>query len=80
MPIPDQPDSSPLELSLEPIEDGPLDIEVIPGEPGKFHADTRSGRERRKVADRRMEIRFESDRRSGKDRRAKRSWEPGSNL
>ena len=79
MTVPDNPDSPPLELSLEPIEDGPLKIEVIPGEP-KFHADARSGKERRKVADRRMEIRFESDRRSGKDRRARRSWEPGSNL
>lgn len=79
MTVPDKPDSPPLELSLEPIEDGPLKIEVIPGEP-KFHADARSGKERRKVADRRMEIRFESDRRSGKDRRARRSWEPGSNL
>ena len=79
MTVPDKPDSPPLELSLEPIEDGPLKIEVIPGEPA-IHADSRSGKERRKVADRRMEIRFESDRRSGRDRRARRSWEPGSNL
>lgn len=62
------------------MEDGPLEIEVIPVASNKFHADARGGKERRQVADRRMEIRFESDRRSGKDRRAKRSWEPGSNL
>ena len=78
MTLPDKTHSVPLELSLEPMEDGPLQI----GAPAdaKFHADVRSGKERRQLADRRMEIRFESDRRSGKDRRSKKSWEPGSNL
>lgn len=78
MTLPDRTDSPPLELSLEPIENAPLEI----GAPAdaKFHPNVRSGKERRQLADRRMEIRFESDRRSGRDRRAKKSWEPGSNL
>lgn len=63
-------------LALEPMDDKV----TAPGAPVKFHADTRSGKERRLLADRRQEIRFQPDRRSGLDRRPKKTWEPGSNL
>jgi hypothetical protein len=78
MTIPDKADSSPLELSLEPLEGEALKITAT--DMPKFRPDGRSGKERRQTADRRTEIRFQDDRRSGKDRRAKRSWEPGNNL
>ncbi len=45
-----------------------------------FQIDSRDGKERRVLADRRKELRFSADRRSGKDRRPRRTWEPGSNL
>lgn len=51
-----------------------------PGVPAKFHADSRSGKERRLLADRRQELRFQAEHRSGLDRRPKKTWEPGSNL
>ncbi len=66
-------------LALEPMDDK-VTATNTPGAPVKFHADTRSGRDRRVVAERRQEIRFQADRRSGLDRRPKKTWEPGSNL
>lgn len=66
-------------LALEPMDDK-VTVASAPGAPVKFHADTRSGKDRRLVADRRQEIRFQADRRSGLDRRPKKTWEPGSNL
>ena len=66
-------------LALEPMRDR-VTAARAPGAPVKFHADTRSGKDRRLVADRRQEIRFQADRRSGLDRRPKKTWEPGSNL
>lgn len=69
------------ELSLEPIvEVEALKIALAPA--AQFHANTRSKTrvDRRVVADRRQDIRFESDRRSGKERRPKSSWEPGKNI
>lgn len=66
-------------LALEPMEHRAT-ADSAPGAPVKFHVDTRSGKDRRLVADRRQEIRFQADRRSGLDRRPKKTWEPGSNL
>ncbi len=66
-------------LALEPMDDKGSAASA-PGAPVKFHADTRSGKERRLLADRRQEIRFQADRRSGLDRRPKKTWDPGSNL
>ena len=40
-----------------------------------FHAETRSGTDRRKGVDRRQTIRFSVDRRSGVDRRAGTCWD-----
>lgn len=68
------------DLALEPIKE---DIApAVSGQPAAFHANTRSKTktERRVLADRRVEIRFQADRRAGKDRRPKKSWEPGSNI
>ena len=45
-----------------------------------FKVDSRSGKDRRILPDRRQVLRFQPDRRSGKDRRPRRSWEPGHNL
>lgn len=67
------------QLALEPMDDK-VTAASAPGAPVKFHADTRSGKERRLLADRRQELRFQDDRRSGLDRRPKKTWEPGSNL
>lgn len=66
-------------LALEPMDDK-VTAASAHGAPVSFHADTRSGKHRRLVADRRQEIRFQADRRSGLDRRPKKTWEPGSNL
>lgn len=67
------------QLALEPMDDK-VTAATAPGAPVKFHADTRCGKERRLLADRRQELRFQADRRSGLDRRPKKTWEPGSNL
>lgn len=40
-----------------------------------FHAETRSGQDRRRGYDRRQSIRFTADRRSHSDRRAGNSWD-----
>ena len=68
------------DLSLEPIKEDVAP--AVSGQPAPFHANTRSKTktERRVLADRRVEIRFQADRRAGKDRRPKKSWEPGSNI
>ncbi len=70
------------ELSLEPIvgdEPLALALKITPGPAAKSHSHARSKTrtDRRVVADRREEIRFETDRRSGKERRPKSSWESG---
>ena len=65
--------------ALEPLPASTPAAGVSEGR-ASFQVDTRSGKERRVLADRRQELRFGSDRRSGKDRRPRRSWEPGSNL
>lgn len=67
------------QLALEPMDDK-VTAASAPGAPVKFHADTRSGKERRQLADRRQEIRFQAERRSGLDRRPIKTWEPGNNL
>lgn len=69
-------------LSLEPPGTGPTAVADATGVGTKaqFQIDTRSGRERRVLADRRQDYRLTPDRRSGKDRRPRRSWEPGHNL
>lgn len=74
----EKPEVSFANLSLEPMHGGPL--EVVAKAPASFHPDTRSKHDRRVVADRRVELRFEPDRRSGKERRPKVSWDPGRNL
>ena len=69
------------ELSLEPVTTGQAPTaDVAPGAKAQFKVDTRSGRDRRKQADRRVEFRMTPDRRSGKDRRPRKSWELGHNL
>lgn len=65
--------------SLEPLPTEAPAASVADGR-ASFKVDTRSGKDRRLLADRRQELRFEPDRRSGKDRRPRRTWEPGSNL
>ena len=69
-------------LALEPLDAGPTALATAPvaAPKAQFTADTRSGRDRRVLADRRQEYRLTTDRRSGKDRRPRRSWEPGRNL
>lgn len=69
------------QLSLEPLRDGPTPAADLPSAAkAQFRVDTRSGRDRRKQADRRVEFRMTPDRRCGKDRRPRKSWEPGHNL
>lgn len=84
MTAPDKIELSLSELSLDGISLEPLatDAPASSAADGRasFKVDTRSGKERRVLADRRQELRFKPDRRSGKDRRPRRSWEPGSNL
>ena len=69
-------------LELEPLESdkkaapAPMNPEGV----ATFHANTRSGGDRRKSTDRREVIRFEDDRRAKKDRRPRRTWESGKNL
>lgn len=65
--------------ALEPLPNEATASAVAEGR-AKFMVDSRSGKERRVLPDRRQVLRFEPDRRSGKDRRPRRSWEPGSNL
>jgi hypothetical protein len=84
MPGPGKPELSLSDLSLDGAALEPLPAEapaagVAEGR-AQFKVDTRSGKDRRVLADRRQELRFESDRRSGKDRRPRKTWEPGSNL
>jgi hypothetical protein len=68
-------------LALEPLDAGPTPAAGAPAAPkAAFNVDTRAGRDRRVLADRRQEYRLTPDRRSGKDRRPRRSWEPGRNL
>lgn len=55
------------DLSLEPIAEQ-VDEELNKGR-ATFQIDTRGGGERRKVQDRRGDIRFQEERRSNKDRR-----------
>jgi hypothetical protein len=69
-------------LELEPLE-GEKKAVPAPAQPegaAQFHANTRSGGERRQSVDRREMIRFEDDRRAKKDRRPRRTWESGKNL
>ena len=86
MPLPGWPELRADQLSLEPLPEDELPARTGVAEPGpvtgraSFQLDTRSGNDRRQLADRRQVLRFEPDRRSGKDRRPRRSWEPGSNL
>lgn len=65
--------------ALEPLPEAQAKPAVAEGR-AQFKVDTRSGKERRVLPDRRKELRFEPDRRSGKDRRPHRTWEPGHNL
>ena len=68
-------------LALEPLDAAPAAQAAAPATPkAQFKVDTRAGRDRRVLADRRQEFRMTPDRRSGKDRRPRRSWEPGHNL
>jgi hypothetical protein len=78
MTLPDKADFTSPELSLEPMDTGP--IKPVASGKSEFHPNTRKKTERRVLADRREQIRFEADRRAGKDRRPKKSWEPGNNL
>lgn len=65
--------------SLEPI-DGPA-VQAVTTGPSKFTANTRDKTgDRRKVEDRRSELRFQENRRSNKDRRPVKTWEKGKNL
>lgn len=69
-------------LELEPMEDEKAS-KPVSGKAEKssqFHANTRSGGDRRTGAERREMIRFEDDRRARKDRRPRRTWESGNNL
>lgn len=69
------------QLSLEPVSDGATPTADAPvGNKARFCVDSRSGRDRRMHADRRVEFRLTPDRRSGNDRRPRKSWEPGRNL
>lgn len=69
------------ELSLEPVSTGQTPTaDAAPAAKAQFKVDTRSGRDRRKQADRRVEFRMTPDRRSGKDRRPRKSWDLGHNL
>ncbi len=68
-------------LALEPVDSGPTPMaDAPPPAKAQFKVDTRSGRDRRMQADRRVEFRMTPDRRSGKDRRPRKTWEPGHNL
>lgn len=67
------------QLALEPGP-GEAPVASAPSGRARFTVDSRNGRERRILPDRRQELRFEADRRCGKDRRPARTWEPGSNL
>jgi hypothetical protein len=66
--------------ALEPLPASKPSATGVAEGRANFQVDSRDGKERRVVPDRRKELRFGSDRRSGKDRRPRRSWEPGSNL
>jgi hypothetical protein len=69
------------QLSLEPVGTGATPTAgVAPGNKATFRVDSRSGRDRRAQADRRVEFRLTPDRRSGGDRRPRKTWEPGRNL
>jgi hypothetical protein len=67
------------DLSLEPIAEQ-VGEGVNKGR-AKFQIDTRGGGERRKVQDRRADIRFQEERRSNKDRRVgSNPWAPGVDI
>lgn len=68
------------DLSLEPIKEDVAP--AVSGQPAPVQNNGRSKNktERRVLADRRQEIRFQADRRAGMDRRPKKSWEPGNNF
>lgn len=69
------------QLSPAPLRDGTTPTaDLPPAAKAQFKVDTRSGRDRRKQADRRVQFRMTRDRRSGKDRRPRKSWEPGHTL
>ena len=79
----------PLDIPFDALELAPADAPVNPAVAApaavaetraKFQVDTRSGRDRRVLADRRQDFRITPDRRSGRDRRPRRTWEPGHNL
>ena len=69
-------------LELEPLEGEKKSTPAPEKTEGAatFHANTRTGSDRRKSTDRREMIRFEDDRRAKKDRRPRRTWESGKNL
>ncbi|WP_256674136.1 MULTISPECIES: hypothetical protein [Pseudomonas] len=72
------------DISLEDLALEPLAEQVEEGVSkgrAKFQIDTRGGGERRKVQDRRADIRFQEERRSNKDRRVgSNPWAPGVDI
>lgn len=72
------------DISLEDLALEPLAEQVDEGVSkvrAKFQIDTRGGGERRKVQDRRADIRFQEERRSNKDRRVgSNPWAPGVDI
>jgi hypothetical protein len=65
-------------IGLEPLETKPPS--VVKKAAVGFAGDARKKSERRKITDRRTELRFEENRRSNNDRRPLRTWEKGKNL
>ena len=75
----DNSDISLEDLALEPLAE--QISEVVNKGRAKFQIDTRGGGERRKVQDRRADIRFQEERRSNKDRRVgSNPWAPGVDI
>jgi hypothetical protein len=75
----DNSDISLEDLALEPLAEQVG--EVVNKGRAKYQIDTRGGGERRKVQDRRADIRFQEERRSNKDRRVgSNPWAPGVDI
>ncbi|MDA7088288.1 hypothetical protein PH586_18035 [Pseudomonas sp. SA3-5] len=67
------------DLALEPLAEQ-VGEEVSKGR-AKYQIDTRGGGERRKMQERRADIRFQEERRSNKDRRVgSNPWAPGVDI
>ena len=62
MTLPDKADFTSRELTLEPMDSGP--IKPVASGKSEIHPNTRKKTDRRVLADRREQIRFEPDRRS----------------